>query len=109
MLRRIVFAVVAVTCFSTPVFAARNWGRRVVASNSIGRVAATTAQDVANMMANSRTLLHSSNYNGYEGVGVASTKQEAYDRCCYSRSGMSDHEVGFAYSNGMWYCCRRYR
>ena len=47
---------------------------------------------------------------GYEGCGMASTKQGAYGICCYANSGMATVDVGYAQgANGMWYCCRRYR
>ena len=34
---------------------------------------------------------------------------QAYNNCCYSNSGMSVVDVGYAQSKyGMWYCCKRY-
>ena len=69
-----------------------------------------TAQGVANIMASRNQVGHWGGNPGYEGCGMASTKQGAYNICCYANSGMATIDVGYARgANGMWYCCRRYR
>lgn len=69
-----------------------------------------TAQGVANIMASRGVVGHFGGNSGYEGCGMASTPQAAYNMCCYANSGMATVDVGYAQgSNGMWYCCRRYR
>jgi hypothetical protein len=68
------------------------------------------AQGVANMMAARNYVGHFGGNPGYEGCGMASTRDGAYRICCYANSGMRDADVGFAKGrNGMWFCCRRYR
>lgn len=68
------------------------------------------AQGVANMMAARNYVGHFGGNPGYEGCGMASTRDGAYRICCYANSGMRDADVGFARGrNGMWFCCRRYR
>lgn len=69
-----------------------------------------TAQGVANIMASRGVVGHFGGNPGYEGCGMASTREGAYAICCYANSGMATVDVGYAQgSNGMWYCCRRYR
>lgn len=69
-----------------------------------------TAQGVAEIMAKLGRVGHCGGNRGYEGCGMASTKQGAYNICCYANSGMRTIDVGYAQgSNGMWYCCRRYQ
>lgn len=69
-----------------------------------------TAQGVANIMAARGMVGHFGGNPGYEGCGMASTKEGAYSICCYANSGMATVDVGYAQgANGMWYCCRRYR
>lgn len=69
-----------------------------------------TAQGVANIMASRGVVGHFGGNPGYEGCGMASTPEGAYSICCYGNSGMATVDVGYAQgSNGMWYCCRRYR
>lgn len=69
-----------------------------------------TAQGVANIMAARGMVGHFGGNPGYEGCGMASTKEGAYHICCYANSGMATVDVGYAQgANGMWYCCRRYR
>lgn len=68
------------------------------------------AQGVATIMARLNRVGHFGGNPGYEGCGCGSTPQAAYSVCCYSNSGMATVDVGYAQgSNGMWYCCRRYR
>lgn len=70
----------------------------------------STAQGVANIMASRGYVGHFGGNTGYEGCGMAGSQQAAYSICCYANSGMATVDVGFAQgSNGMWYCCRRYR
>lgn len=90
-------------------------GRRPVA-NTVHAVAHVehklvhTAQGVAELMARLGTVGHFGGNTGYEGCGCGSTKEQAYAVCCYANSGMSTVDVGYAKgSNGMWYCCRRYK
>src|SRR4029078_5742203 len=86
-------------------------------SASSGAVRATTAsystataQGVANLMASYNRVGHFGGNPGYEGCGCGATQQAAYNICCYGNSGMATVDVGYAQgSNGMWYCCRRYR
>lgn len=79
----------------------------VTAANSYSTA---TAQGVANIMASRGTVGHFGGNSGYEGCGMASTPQAAYSICCYANSGLTTVDVGYAQgSNGMWYCCRRYR
>jgi hypothetical protein len=69
-----------------------------------------TAQGVANIMASRGVVGHFGGNPGYEGCGMASTREGAYAICCYANSGMATVDVGYAQgANGMWYCCRRYR
>jgi len=69
-----------------------------------------TAQGVANLMASYNRVGHFGGNPGYEGCGCGATQQAAYNICCYGNSGMATVDVGYAQgSNGMWYCCRRYR
>ena len=69
----------------------------------------STAQGVAEACARSGRLQHLGGWNGYEGLGMASTREGAYRRCCFASSGMPDADVGYAQtSGGMWVCCRRY-
>jgi hypothetical protein len=69
-----------------------------------------TAQGVANLMAAYNRVGHFGGNPGYEGCGCGATPAAAYSICCYGNSGMATVDVGYAQgSNGMWYCCRRYR
>lgn len=70
----------------------------------------TSAQGVANTMAARNYVSHFGGHPGmYEGCGSGWTKDQAYNNCCYSNSGMKVVDVGYAQSNnGMWYCCKRY-
>jgi hypothetical protein len=69
-----------------------------------------TAQGVANIMASRNQVGHFGGNPGYEGCGCGATAAAAYSICCYANSGMATVDVGYAQgSNGMWYCCRRYR
>lgn len=70
----------------------------------------SSAQGVANIMASRGQVGHWGGNPGYEGCGMGATKEAAYSICCYGNSGMATVDVGYAKgSNGMWYCCRRYR
>jgi hypothetical protein len=70
----------------------------------------STAQGVANLMAAYNRVGHFGGNPGYEGCGCGATPAAAYSICCYGNSGMATVDVGYAQgSNGMWYCCRRYR
>jgi hypothetical protein len=70
----------------------------------------STAQGVANLMASYNRVGHFGGNPGYEGCGCGATPAAAYNICCYGNSGMTTVDVGYAQgSNGMWYCCRRYR
>ena len=70
----------------------------------------STAQGVANLMAAYNRVGHFGGNPGYEGCGCGATPAAAYNICCYGNSGMATVDVGYAQgSNGMWYCCRRYR
>jgi len=69
-----------------------------------------SAQGVANTMAERNYVSHFGGHGGmYEGCGSGWTKEQAYNNCCYSNSGMTVVDVGYACGkNGMWYCCKRY-
>ena len=70
----------------------------------------STAQGVAEMMAQRGYVCHFGGNTGYEGCGSGSSPDQAYRNCCYSNSGMTTVDVGYAQGrNGRWYCCRRYR
>jgi hypothetical protein len=70
----------------------------------------STAQGVANIMASTGRVGHWGGNPGYEGCGMGASPAAAYNTCCYSNSGMTTVDVGYARgANGMWYCCRRYR
>lgn len=91
-------------------------GRRPV-TNTVSAVAhavdhklTRTAQGVAEIMARLGTVGHFGGNPGYEGCGMGATKEQAYSICCYGNSGMQTVDVGYAQgTNGMWYCCRRYK
>lgn len=73
-------------------------------------ISTRTAQGVANIMASTGRVGHWGGNPGYEGCGAGGSPAAAYNNCCYSRSGMSTVDVGYARgNNGMWFCCRRYR
>lgn len=81
-----------------------------------GSTSGVSAQDVANMMASRRQCAHFFQGQGaaipynYEGVGMASSQQAAYDQCCYSNSGRPVVDSGCAQgSDGYWYACKRYQ
>ena len=77
---------------------------------STANYSTATAQGVANLMASYNRVGHFGGNPGYEGCGCGATQQAAYNICCYGNSGMATVDVGYAQgSNGMWYCCRRYR
>lgn len=70
----------------------------------------STAQGVAEMMAQRGTVGHFGGNSGYEGCGSGSTPDAAYRNCCFANSGMTTVDVGYAQGrNGQWFCCRRYR
>ncbi len=85
---------------------------RTVATAPVKAIVAgenATAQGVANIMARIGRVGHHGGNSGYEGCGMAGTKDGAYRICCYANSGMKTVDVGYAQgSNGMWFCCRRY-
>jgi hypothetical protein len=68
-----------------------------------------TAQSVANHMAKIGRIGHfGGNPFKYEGVGMASTPDQAIRNCCYyGRFNIQDQGVARG-SNGMWYACNRY-
>jgi len=94
---------------------ARIFGRRRSTGSSYGSVPAgcsnATAQGVAEACAKIGGLRHMGGHAGmYEGLGMSSSKQAAYNNCCYANSGMKTVDVGYAQTkSGMWVCCRRYR
>lgn len=70
----------------------------------------STAQGVAEMMAQRNYVGHFGGNSGYEGCGSGSTPEQAYRNCCFANSGMATVDVGYAQSrDGRWFCCRRYR
>lgn len=70
----------------------------------------SSAQGVANIMARNCRVGHWGGNSGYEGCGSGSSPDVAYRNCCFSNSGMTTVDVGYAQGkNNQWYCCRRYR
>lgn len=68
----------------------------------------STAQGVALLIVNTGRFRHFGGYNGFEGIGMASTPEAAEANCCF-RNRMVPRERGFArMSNGMWVCVCRY-
>ncbi len=68
----------------------------------------STAQGVANHMANILRIGHFGGNSGYEGVGCGATPHQAEMNCCF-RQRMQPREVGIAQgANGMFYACCRY-
>lgn len=79
-------------------------------NNNYSNVNNATAQGVAEAMARNRRVGHFGGNTGYEGCGSGMTREQAYNNCCFARSGMATVDVGYAQdSSGRWYCCRRYR
>ena len=111
MVRVFVLAALVVAAMSAEAHA---WPRRRSSTSSSYSAPAgadnSTAQGVAEACARMGRLSHMGGNRGYEGLGMASTREGAYRNCCYANSGMADADVGYAQgSNGYWYCCRRYR
>ncbi len=97
---------------STPVSTVASTAAKTTAAKTTtaNPYSTATAQGVANIMAARGYVGHFGGNPGYEGCGMASTPQGAYNICCYANSGMATVDVGYAQgANGMWYCCRRYR
>ena len=74
----------------------------------------STAQGVAEAMAERNYVGHfggHSNGNTHEGCGSGSSKEQAYNNCCFaSNKSFKTVDVGYAQGkNGRWFCCRRYR
>lgn len=68
----------------------------------------SSAQNVANHMANLCRIGHFGGNSGYEGVGCGSTPYAAEMSCCF-RQRMQPREVGIARgANGLYYACCRY-
>lgn len=79
-------------------------------SSNGGSANNSTAQGVAELMAQRNAVGHFGGNRGYEGCGSGSTQEAAYRNCCYANSGMATVDVGYAQGrNGRWFCCRRYR
>ena len=112
-MKKILVAIVALTIMSN-VCEARNRRRsyptKSYSYTNYKPVDNKTAQGVANTMASRNYVSHFGGHPGmYEGCGSGWSQDQAYNNCCYSRSGMKTVDVGYAQStNGMWYCCRRY-
>ena len=68
-----------------------------------------TAQEAAEASA-AGGLRHRGGNASYEGLGCASTPEQAFRSCCYANhSGLVTYDVGIAQArNGLWVCCRRY-
>lgn len=79
-------------------------------SSVVSNTETKTAQGIANIMARLGRVGHFGGNPGYEGCGMASTKEGAYNICCYANMPWKTVDVGFAQnSNGQWFCCRRYQ
>jgi hypothetical protein len=112
-MKRFVLALTVFTMCSSWTVEAHAWPRRSSSrSSSYSQPVSgdnSSAQGVAETCARRGVLAHMGGNRGYEGLGMASTREGAYRNCCYANSGMSDADVGYAQgANGMWYCCRRY-
>jgi len=100
------YATSATTATTTPVATSSP----ASASSAAASFSTATAQGVANIMASRNQVGHWGGNRGYQGCGCGASPQAAYSICCYGNSGMATIDVGYAQaSNGMWYCCRRYR
>lgn len=114
MKRFLMVCFVALVAFSSMDAEARGWFRRGGGGSHCSVPAGcsnATAQGVAEACAKIGRLCHMGGHAGmYEGLGMGSTKESAYNACCFARSGMQTVDVGYAQMrNGMWVAARRYR
>jgi len=90
----------------------RRRGRTYSSSSSNSSdVDTSSAQGVAEGMARKNWVGHFGGHGGmYEGCASGSTKEQAYNNCCFANdSSLKTVDVGYAQNNnGRWFCCRRY-
>ena len=114
-MKKFLLCLVALVFVSDTVCEAKVFGRRRSTGGSYANssgVDTSCAQGVANAMAERHWVGHFGlgGTGLFEGCAMASTKQAAYNNCCFARSGMKTVDVGYAQGkNGMWFCCRRYQ
>lgn len=113
MRRLAVLAVMFAALAQASTAEARIFGRRGGGSSTYSVPAGhtnATAQGTAEICASRGRLTHCGGHPGmFEGLGMARTKQAAYNGTCYANSGMRTVDVGYAQmKNGMWVCCRRF-
>lgn len=114
-MKKFLLGMILLGLFCGNVCEAKVFGRRKSTGSSYGNangVDTSCAQGIANAMALRNWVGHFGlgGTGLFEGCAMASTKQAAYNNCCFSRSNMKTVDVGYAQGkNGMWFCCRRYQ
>ena len=75
---------------------------------------ASSAQDVANLMASRGSMVHPGGNPGREGVGEGGSPEAALRSCCYHPenqrfrgNSMAIREQGVAFGHGRWFACIR--
>jgi hypothetical protein len=109
-MKKIIVCLIVLVMISSVCEAKRRKYYKKYTNTTYSSVDNTSAQGVANTMASRNCVSHyGGHHNSYEGCGSGWTQDAAYKNCCYSNSGMSVVDVGYAQSKyGMWYCCKRY-
>lgn len=114
-MKKFLLCLIALVFVGDTVCEAKIFGRRRSTGSSYANssgVDTSCAQGIADAMARYHVVRHwgMGPHKGYEGCAMASTKQAAYNNCCFARSGMKTVDVGYAQGkNGIWFCCRRYQ
>lgn len=109
-MKKTILFIVAILMIGNVCEAKRNRRNYSYTSYKPSPVDNSSAQGVANTMAARNYVAHFGGHPGlYEGCGSGWTKEQAYNNCCYSKSGMKVVDSAYAQGkNGMWYCCKRY-
>jgi hypothetical protein len=75
---------------------------------------ASSAQDVADLMASRGGMVHPGGNSGREGVGEGSSPEAALRSCCYHPANprfrgnsMAIRDQGVAFGHGRWFACIR--
>jgi hypothetical protein len=75
---------------------------------------ASSAQDVANLMAARGAMVHPGGNTGREGIGEGSSPEAALRSCCYHPqnprfrgNSMAIRDQGVAFGHGRWFACIR--
>lgn len=113
-MKKFILGMVMLGLFCGNACEAKVFGRRRSTGSSYSNssdVDTSSAQGVAEGMARKNWVGHFGGFgNLFEGCGSGFNKEQAYNNCCFSNSGMKTVDVGYAQGkNGMWFCCRRYR